>query len=439
MHLNLYYLALLIVSATTAQAELAIKVDQTILPRTAEFNELSVTVTIDDVLPSDYDKQDKETDEWERLYITLPDSTEDDLPLHNAADLQNTEGYHPHFWYQAVKREKRSNNNGNLTVTWQFILKARAKHKLSDLMQGAPPALQLAISYHQWEGEAYGEALLDHVHAFLRLDGVPATAPQQLKLTPRHHRLHIDWQVPENVEYSNAQGKFPSAGVLAIVAAASDTPIDMTDAAMLFRPAAEGGDMPLDKECHLKPDCTLDCGDNVYFDFEKIKNIKGLQNSKFLQGGTGVINDLKPGVTYRVLLQYYPDGIVRSQCLTAVPVENKTLFELNGADAAEREDLRCFIATAAWGTSRAVADLRWWRDNFLLTNNWGRAFTAFYYQHAPPIAARIADYELLRALTRILLLVPLAFVQMFKHPLLAILCMALFACLTFLRSKRFQS
>ena len=420
MRFRLCYLVILITSATTAQAELAIEVDQTILPRTAEFDTLPVTVTIDDVLPSDYDKQDQEIDEWERLYLTLPDSENPDLPLHNAADLQGIEGYHPHFWYRVVEREKRNNKSGNLTVTWRFMLKARGKHKLSDLMQGTPPALQLAISYHQWEGDAYGEALLDHVQAFPRLDGVPAAAPQQVKLTPRHHRLHIDWQVPETVEYSNAQGKFSPTGVLAIVAAASDTPVDMTAAAMVFRTAAEGGDIPLDQQCQLMPDCTLNCGDNIYFNLEKIKNIKGLQHSKHLQDGTGVINDLKPGVTYRVLLQYYPDGIKRSQCLTAVPIENKTLLELNGADAAKREDVRCFIATAAWGTSRAVADLRWWRDNFLLTHSWGRAFTAFYYQHSPPIAAFIADHELLRTLTRIVLLVPLTFVLLCKYPLLLI-------------------
>ena len=442
MCLRLCFAALLITSASTVRAELAIEVETTVLPRTAEFEALPVTLIIDDVLPSDYKKREQEENEWERLYLTLPDSKDADLPLHDAADLHDTTGYHPHFWYKAVKRTKRNNSNGNLTVIWQFVLKARAGHKLSDLLQGTPPALQLAVSYHHWEGEEYGEALLDYVHAFPRLDGVPSTAPQQVKLTPRHHRLHIDWHVPETVDYSNAQGKFPPAGVVAIVAAASDTAVDMTDAAMVFRPAAEGGDVPLDAECQLSPDCVLDCGDgdNIYFDLDKIKNIKELRKSQFLQGGTGVINDLQPGVAYRIILQYYPDGIKHSECLTAVPVENKTLFELNGADAAEREDLRCFVATAAWGSSRAVVELRWWRDNFLLTHDWGRAFTAFYYRQAPAVAAVIADNELLQALTRILLLVPLGFVLLCKYPLLAVLmlCGAMLACRVFLCKPQYQ-
>ena len=428
-------------STSTVWAELAIKIDAAILPRTAEFAALPVTVTIDDVLSSDYDKRETEEDEWERLYLTLPDSDDDELPLHNNADLQNTEGFNRHFWSKAVKREKHNNSSGNLTVVWRFVLKARSGHKLSNLLQGTPPALRLALSYHHWEGEQYGEALLDHLHSFPRLDGVPDEAPQQVQLTPRHHRLHINWNVPEAVDYNNAQGKFTPAGVLAIIAAKSDKAIAMTAAAMVFRTAAEGGDVPLDQgQCQLLPDCRLDCGnaENVYFDLNKIKNINELQKSKLLQGGAGVINGLQPGITYRVVLQYYPNGIKRSACLSAVPVANKTLLELNGADDAKREDGRCFIATAAWGSSRAVADLRWWRDNFLLTNDWGRAFTAFYYRYAPPVAALIADYELLRVLTRILLLVPLAFVLMCKYPLLAMLCTVLFACIALLRNLRHQ-
>ncbi len=418
----------LVVSTAAAHAELALDVERHVLPRTAEFREVQVTLTVDDVLPSDYAKKESEKDEWERLHLTLPDSEDADLPLYNAADLTATTGFHRHFWYEAVERKKLRNRSGNLTVTWRFVLKARGTHKLSDLLQGTPPELRLAVSYHRWEGEEYGEALLARVHAFPRLDGVPAEAPQQVRLTPRHHRIHIDWQVPESVEYTNAQGKFSPVGVLAIVAAPLSTPIDMRMAAMVFRPAAEGGDVPLDTGCQLLPDCQLDCGDDdsIYFDFEKIKKISGLEKSQTMRGGTGLIADLKPSEVYRVLLQYYPAGVRRSACLTAQSIENKTLLELNEADTAERGDLRCFIATAAWGTSRAVAELRWWRDNFLLTNSWGRAVTAFYYQHSPPIAALVAEHELLRALVRILLLVPLAFVLLCKYSLLFASCAGLF-------------
>jgi subtilisin family serine protease len=62
----------------------------------------------------------------------------------------------------------------------------------------------------------------------------------------------------------------------------------------------------------------------------------------------------------------------------------------------------CFIATAAYGSALhpKVAALRQFRDEHLLTNAPGRAFTAFYYRNSPPIAAFIQDRPLLRAAVR---------------------------------------
>ncbi|MGI5844725.1 MAG: S8 family peptidase [Candidatus Xenobium sp.] len=62
----------------------------------------------------------------------------------------------------------------------------------------------------------------------------------------------------------------------------------------------------------------------------------------------------------------------------------------------------CFIATAAYGSALhpKVAALRQFRDEHLLTNAPGRAFTAFYYRNSPPIAAFIQDRPALRAAVR---------------------------------------
>jgi M6 family metalloprotease-like protein len=67
-----------------------------------------------------------------------------------------------------------------------------------------------------------------------------------------------------------------------------------------------------------------------------------------------------------------------------------------------RGDGRCFIATAAWGSTLDphVESLRNFRDRNLLTNAAGRAFVAYYYRISPPAAAFIARHEGLRALTR---------------------------------------
>ncbi len=65
----------------------------------------------------------------------------------------------------------------------------------------------------------------------------------------------------------------------------------------------------------------------------------------------------------------------------------------------------CFIATAAYGTPLAedIHTLRALRDRHLLTNSPGLAFVDAYYRISPPIADRVADSALLRAVVRTLL------------------------------------
>ena len=62
----------------------------------------------------------------------------------------------------------------------------------------------------------------------------------------------------------------------------------------------------------------------------------------------------------------------------------------------------CFIAVAAFGSPLApqVQLLREFRDRYLMTNGPGRLFVSAYYRTSPPVARRIADSEILRAITR---------------------------------------
>lgn len=65
----------------------------------------------------------------------------------------------------------------------------------------------------------------------------------------------------------------------------------------------------------------------------------------------------------------------------------------------------CFIATAIYGSpiSREVSILREFRDQFLLTNNWGRKIVDLYYRHSPTLARFISQNEKLRTCARILI------------------------------------
>ena len=71
----------------------------------------------------------------------------------------------------------------------------------------------------------------------------------------------------------------------------------------------------------------------------------------------------------------------------------------------------CFIATAAYGTSlhEDIDVLRDFRDEYLMTNQIGRAFTELYYTTSPPIADMIRDNEGLRTIVRKGLVEPLVY------------------------------
>lgn len=78
----------------------------------------------------------------------------------------------------------------------------------------------------------------------------------------------------------------------------------------------------------------------------------------------------------------------------------------------------CFIATAAFGSKFTwpVALLRYFRDQYLLTNPLGTSFVNFYYQNSPPIAAIIASSQPLKTLARVLLAPVIAGVYLIYHP-----------------------
>ena len=65
----------------------------------------------------------------------------------------------------------------------------------------------------------------------------------------------------------------------------------------------------------------------------------------------------------------------------------------------------CFIATAAYGSylHPKVAELRAFRDRYLLTNAPGRLFVSLYYRLSPPVAHVIGEHGWMRGGVRVLL------------------------------------
>jgi hypothetical protein len=79
---------------------------------------------------------------------------------------------------------------------------------------------------------------------------------------------------------------------------------------------------------------------------------------------------------------------------------------LGGSGEDDDDGSGCFIATAAFGSYSAphVKILRHFRDRYLKSNDYGRAFVRFYYRNSPEWADRIRGNENLRWAVRTALL-----------------------------------
>jgi len=77
--------------------------------------------------------------------------------------------------------------------------------------------------------------------------------------------------------------------------------------------------------------------------------------------------------------------------------------------------------------------LRNFRDKYLLTNSFGRAFVNFYYENSPSLAKYIAASETRRAISRIAL-TPLVYGV--KFPIGVLIIMLLFVAVMVIRRRK---
>ena len=124
---------------------------------------------------------------------------------------------------------------------------------------------------------------------------------------------------------------------------------------------------------------------------------------------------LAPGETYRdtfdTVISCTAGSDIIKVCADNFSVVDE-LDEDNNCLENEWQCHGCFIATAAYGTSlhEDIEVLRDFRDEYLMTNQIGRAFTDIYYSTSPPIADLIRDNEGLRTIVRKGLVEPLVYI-----------------------------
>ncbi len=155
------------------------------------------------------------------------------------------------------------------------------------------------------------------------------------------------------------------------------------------------------------------------------------------------IERINPGQSIIIELVTRPRPLLADRTLrTSVTVgasESETLQSQNDNIADLKIDVKreaCFIATAAYGSYMAaeVKALREFRDNVLLTSDWGRWLVDFYYATSPPLAEVISHNELLKKLTR-WALTPIVYSVL--HPFTALgICLLAIVAILFWRKQK---
>ena len=109
-----------------------------------------------------------------------------------------------------------------------------------------------------------------------------------------------------------------------------------------------------------------------------------------------VIPGLEAGTTYFLACTAYNATGDESN------FSGEIVYTTDGGSSGSGSSSKCFIATAAYGSRLApeVAELREFRDRYLLTNQAGQVFVDWYYRVSPPVAAFIAEHESLKTAAR---------------------------------------
>ena len=148
----------------------------------------------------------------------------------------------------------------------------------------------------------------------------------------------------------------------------------------------------------------------------------GIQTALFTKSG-GVVSEVTAntgGLSYSVTgfdaMNSATDEVVLLVANTTGVDGHQANFSTDGSTPAPQEPVvgssggssggGCFIATAAYGSylHPKVAELRSFRDHYLMTNAPGRLFVTLYYRISPPVANVIAQHEWLKGGVRMLLL-----------------------------------
>ena len=226
--------------------------------------------------------------------------------------------------------------------------------------------------------------------------------------------IRISWVNETSVSFSD--GKTRDSPKLLVTVFKFDDQSDIDLSAASFVAETGSGDDTNTGTCTLDADlvnsensCISNCSnsltDLVYLDSTSMKTLKNnrtLIYSELVENNPSSydIFPLEVGSTYGAFIQYNR-GTNRSTCQTTVVRENISLTEFNGEEDASLKGPACYIATATFGSSlqQKIDTFRWFRNQYLLTNKFGRKIVSAYYELSPPLAKKIKQSDTLKTVS----------------------------------------
>lgn len=243
----------------------------------------------------------------------------------------------------------------------------------------------------------------------LIFQGIPLKAPE-FSVTPEHQSLRIRWKGGQSVPHSTPTGQetnFVPDELLVMQ-------FDATDRHIALKAVRFGKEDLTEIDCYYEgsqQEC-IQCPDAEGMPFSILPDqdqdspatFRILKNN---EQSSAISLPATADEQYIVAMQYV-NGIKQSLCIPGKAIRTLTMTEANGEAAGELQDVRCFIATAVYGSPQHpyTRAFRWGRDTFLMPSKAGQKLVRFYYEKSPQWASAIADSSLMKKLFRMILFIP---------------------------------
>ena len=348
-----------------------------------------------------------ETSLFKRLKFYLPGTdTNDPIPFEGQAAVSGLD-----FTVRESGTMSSAANDTFYDLTFSAQISGTTSTALKTLLNSTT-SLLLRVKYYE------GDTLLgDSENTTISISTkIVAAAPQAVIIKPEFRGIGA-YFLPNTTAVFSDGSTDDVNDVTLVVIADSATRTDLP--AMTYSNSTTTSDTSasedtcvFNKSYNDGEDCTS-CASSTtnYLNTEALANLES--QGIYVRSGTPSagkigISGLTIGQTYHAFLYYEPGGLTRSVCYRAIPYKNSTSAELAGEGDASEDNPRCFIATAAYGSSmhKNIGLFKWFRDKVLLKFNAGKSFVDWYYTVGPKGAEIVAAYPALAGGVRAILWIP---------------------------------